>query len=1023
MMLLLFAGLQLAFAQRTITGTITTANDRKPLSGVSVQLKGTSVTALSDSEGNYSIDIPGEDSVLLFSIIGFNAQDIMVRGRSTLNVSLAKSEQTMSNLIVTALGIKRESRTLGYAIKAVNTDDLLTSRSINMMESLEGKVSGLNITIPAAGVGSSSQIRLRGQAGFAGVNNAPLFVINGLPLDQDAHGANGDNMRDLGDNLNGINPEDIESMTVLKGASAAAIYGSRAANGAIIITTKSGNRNKGIGLEFSSSYTVQKPLNYWDLQQVYGQGRNGQKPVSQADAVNYGQFGWGAKMDGSSVPIFDGTMRPYSPNPNNLFDYYRTGQILTNAIAFSGGDERGSFRASFSNTDADGIDPFNEYKKYIANLGVSYNVSKRIVFTMYVNYANEKYINPPELGQQGPGAVNFFTRLASSIPFDALKNSATNPATGTEALTSGFQGIILNPIYAYRNAGQRFENIRDRYLGTATLRYDITDWLYAQGRFNYNYSLLFTESKVPGGIGTSVPTNSDGTYKGSYNLGESRSTNINSDFLIGASKKFNKFSIDASFGGNTFRVKNHNFNESASNLTVRDFYSISNGVNKTQNYGFSQTQVNSLYGLTEFGYASMLYLNFTGRTDWFSVLNPAYNSKFYPSVSGSFVVSELLKDIKWLSYAKLRGSWAKVGTSPGQIIIDLPGTKIGTGTVIENEIGLEANLFNNKLHFDVSAFYKVSTDQELIYAVSPSSGYTSSALKGSLKNSGVEFMLEYTPFVTSDFRWTTSWNNSFLKTEVLSVGENADGTPVKDYLVLDFNSTGNEFLGELHYTLGMAMNQLYTKTYLRDASGNILLQNNGRLLGTTDYVPVGSSIPKHTGGWTNTFTYKNLTLGVFLDYKFGGTVLSATYLNMTRQGFSKLSLKGRRDGENGLVFPGVYSSTGLPNTTSVTDLQSFYGDYRNLQIGDPFTFKSDFLKLRYISVSYNLTNAINRLDFMGFIKRLTLTGTVRNVAILYKDIPNLDPEAMQSSGDFRAGYENAALPTTRNFMFTLNAKF
>jgi hypothetical protein len=219
------------------------------------------------------------------------------------------------------------------------------------------------------------------------------------------------------------------------------------------------------------------------------------------------------------------------------------------------------------------------------------------------------------------------------------------------------------------------------------------------------------------------------------------------------------------------------------------------------------------------------------------------------------------------------------------------------------------------------------------------------------------------------------------------------------------------------------MNQLYTKTYLRNDKGEILVQNNGKLLATPTAVPVGSSIPKHTGGWTNTFTYKNLSLGIFIDYKLGGTVLSSTYLNMTRQGMSDLSLQGRREGENGLVFPGVYQSTGLPNTTAVTDLQGFYGDYRNLQIGDPFTFKSDFVKLRSITLSYNLTNAIKNVAFLGFVKGLSLQASCRNVLILYKDLPNLDPEAIQSSGDTRAGYENSSLLTTRDFMFGLNVKF
>jgi outer membrane receptor protein involved in Fe transport len=517
---------------------------------------------------------------------------------------------------------------------------------------------------------------------------------------------------------------------------------------------------------------------------------------------------------------------------------------------------------------------------------------------------------------------------------------------------------------------------------------------------------------------------------------------------VGVSKKINKFSVNASFGGNTFRVKNHSFTENASNLTVRDLFSISNGVTKAPTYGFSQLRVNSLYGLAELGYNSMFYLNFTGRTDWFSVLNPKYNSKFYPSVSGSFVFSELLKDQKWLSYGKLRGSWAQVGSSNGVNAYDglltysiganqfngqtlasitntsAPNPALQPFTVTEKELGLEARLFDNRLHFDVGYFNKITTNQIMSVQLSDASGYsTSNQNLGSLKNSGVELLIEYTPIETKNFSWTTAWNTTYLKTEVLSVGKNPDGTPIKDLLVIYYNGTGNEFLGELHYTVGMAMNQLYTKTYLRNDEGEILVQDNGRLLASPTSVPVGSSIPKHTGGWNNTVTYKKFTLGVFIDYKLGGTVLSSTYLNMTRQGFSDLSLQGRRDGENGLVFPGVYQSSGLPNTTAVTNLQGFYGDYRNLQIGDPFTFKSDFVKLRSISLSYDLTSTLNKVNFLGFVKGLTITASCRNVAILYKDLPNLDPEAIQSSGDTRTGYENSSLLTTRDFMFALNVKF
>ncbi|MRR21358.1 SusC/RagA family TonB-linked outer membrane protein [bacterium] len=1049
LVLLMFAGLQVAFAQRTVTGNVTNARDNTPLPGVFVVVKGTTAGAMTDANGRFSLAVPNDQAILTLSFIGFATKEVPVGSQSTINVAMEEVETMMGEIVVTALGIKKESKKLGYAVTSVQTDDMLAARTTNMMESLQGKVSGLIITPAAAGAGASTQLRLRGQAAFAGANNAPLMVINGIPIDQGDRGVNGGNMRDLGDNMNTINPDDIESMTVLKGATAAAIYGSRAANGAIIITTKSGQRNQDIGIEYSGSFTAQEALDFWDLQEVYGQGRNGLKPVSASDAAGTGHFGWGAKMDGSDVTIFDGTTVPYSPNPDNLYKYYRTGKVWTNTLAFSGGSSKASFRASFSNSKADGIDPYNTYKKNIANLGVNYNITEKVNFSMNINYTNENYINPPELGQQGPGAVNFFTRLSNSIPFEALRDHATNPATGTEAQTSGFQGTVLNPIYAYGDANQLYDNQRDRFLGTATLRYNITDWLYAQGRFSYDYSVNFTESKVPGGIGTSQPLNtSDGTYKGSYSVSEGKGTDLNADFLVGGSKEFGKLSVDASVGGNTLRVENHNFNQSVSNLIVRDFFSIPNGTSKNLSYGYNQSRVNSLYGWAEFGYNSMVYINFTGRQDWFSVLNPANNYKFYPSVSGSFVFSELMKGQAWLSYGKLRGSWAQVGSANGVNTYEgnltyaiasqqfngqstasiaggaAPNPNLQPYTVTEKEIGLEMRMFNNRLRLDAAFFDKVTTDQILSVQLSSASGYSSSKQNlGSLKNSGVEFMIEVTPVETKDFIWTTSFNNTYLKTEVLSVGVNPDGTPIEDLLLIYYNGTGNEFLGELHYTVGEPMNLLYTRTYQRNEDGEILLRDNGRLLGTNYVVPWGSSIPKHTGGWNNTFTYKGLSLGVFIDYKFGGTVLSSTYLNMTRQGFSKLSLEGRREGEAGLTFPGVYASSGLPNTSVVTDLQGFYGDYRNLQIGDPFVFKSDFLKLRTISLSYDFTPVFNNVKFLGFVRGFVLTASCRNVALLYKDIPLLDPEAIQSTGDYRTGYENASLPTTRNYMFSLNVKF
>jgi len=1053
--LLLFAGLQVVFAQQKVTGKVTSA-DNLPLPGVSVVVKGTTIGAATDSEGKFTISVPNSQAVLQFSFISFEPQEVKVGNQSTFDISLKEATEELKEVVVTALGIKREAKSLGYSATSIKPDDEFKDKPTNVMQSLEGKVAGLNISLPAAGVGGSTQIRLRGQAAFDGGSNSPLIVINGLPMDVGARGANGANQRDLGDNMSNVNSDDIESMTVLKGATAAALYGSRAANGAIIITTKSGQKNQSIGVEYSTSYTMQNPLSFFDFQNVYGQGTVNTKPTTQAQAAGNANLSFGGLLDGSDVTLFDGTVVPYSFQKNRVLDYFNVGKVAINTVAVSGGGANGSFRASFSNTGGTGIEPTNEYKKKTFNLGVSHDITKKIKFTTNINYNKEDYINPPQVGQQGAGSMNFLTRMAMNVPLANLRDHAMNTtpgaAYGTEAVTSGFQGTILNPYYATM-AGASYLNTRDRFLGTSTLRFDVTDWLYAQARYNYDYSISYSETKSPGGVGTSVPTNSDGTFKGSYNLGESWGTDVNADFLVGVDKKFNNISVNASVGGNTFRTKDHNFSDNASNFTVRDFFSLPNGVTKTPTYGFSQRRVNSLYGLAEIGYKSMLYLNVTGRNDWFSVLNPAYNSKFYPSVSGSFVFSELLKDLTWMTFGKLRASWAQVGSSNGVNAYDglltysiganqfngqttasisntgAPNPLLQPFSVTEKEIGLEGRLFNNRLHLDVGYFDKVTNDQVMNVQLSDASGYnTSKKNTGSLKNSGLETLVEYTPIQTSNFSWTTSWNNTYLKTEVLSVGNNPDGTPIQDFLVLNFNGTGNEFLGELHYTVGMAMNQLYTRTYARNDKGEILLTDQGKLIKSDNIVPVGSSIPKFTGGWNNTFNYKKFSLGVFIDYKFGGTVLSSTLLNMTRQGMSQLSLEGRRvyaDGsiEQGLVFPGVYKSTGLPNTTAVKDLQGFYADYRNLQIGDPFTFKSDFVKLRSINISYNLTSVVNKVRFLTFVKSLSLTASSRNVAVLYKDIPNLDPEAIQSSGDTRAGYENSSLLTTRDFMFGLNVKF
>jgi len=1029
------------FQQQTVSGKVTDENGSL-FAGVNVVVKGTTSGTVTDADGKYSIQLPSGESTLVFSFVGYHIQEVSVDGRTTIDVSLLPDVTSLAEVVVTALGIKKESKKLGYSVESVGVDQLQQNRTVNMMESLEGKVAGLDISPPAAGSGASTKIRLRGQTAFSGANNAPLIVINGLPMDQGAISANGNDARDRGDALQSINPDDIETVTVLKGATAAALYGSRAGNGAIIITTKSGQKGQGIGIEYNTNYAVSTALDYTDLQQEYGSGTwnatlgTGVRPATQGEATAQGMLGWGAKLDGEPQINFDGKSRPYSANPNRFKDFYRDGTNFTNTVALSGGNERGSFRGSFSDLKSKGITPNNEYHKRIANFGFNYDMSKKLKLAFNANYSNEENDNPPQVGIQGSGEANFIYRMSTSIPLSAYQESVVNPVNGiTEMPTSGFQTTLINPYFSMPR--QFFRDKRDRLLATTTLRYDLTDWLYIQGRYNYDHSSVFSEFNTPTGQGTNNPYNATGVeFNGVYTTNTNDRTDINADFMLGVNKEIKDFSIDATLGGNTLRQEYRFTNQAVTDFIAFGVYSLGNGVTTTtNNAGIDwRARVNSLYAAAELGYKGFAFINLTERTDWFSTLNPNNNSQNYASISGSFVFSELLQDLPWLSYGKIRGAWAQAGSSNGAgyaegnltynvlptafngqklgniVPVNAPNPNLQPFLVTEKEIGLEMKLFNNRVSLDVAAYNKVADDQILTVAISNASGYTGTKQNlGKLQNRGFEILVEGAVVQQDAFKWISSFNFGHNETEVLAL---APG-------ITRFTQTtfgGNEFIGQLVYEVGQPINQLSAKTYQRDDEGNILLQDNGRLLATPNFVNFGSGLPTYTGGWTNTFTYKKLSLLVQFDFKGGGKILSSSALNWLRQGHSKESLVGR---EGGVVFDGVRASDGGANTTAVNP-QTFYTDYRSLQIADPFIFKNDFAKLRNITLTYDFTSLVSKVEF---IKRLTLTAACRNVALLYKDLPNLDPEAFASSGDNRVGYEGITQPTTRSYSLNLNVRF
>ena len=797
LVLLLFIGIQAAFAQRTVTGKVTAANDA-PLPGVTVVIKGTTSGTATDANGAFSISVPDNQAVLQFSSIGFIPQEITVGMQSTLNVVMEESTLGLEEVVVTALGISRESKSLGYAVTSVDNDVLMENRALSVAQSLDGRVPGLNINVPTSGAGSSVAINLRG-------SGSPLIILDGLPM---GTGGGGNSVigRDNGNVFNNLNPDDIEEMVVLRGATAAALYGSRASNGAILITTKSG-AGQGIGLEYTSNVQAQEMLDYFEYQDLFGQGDAGKKPSTVGISTGNSQYAWGAPFDGKPYPIFDGSEIPYSFIGPKIKDYYRIGQTFTNTVAFSGSTGGSAptnrFRFSYSNADDKGLEPDNEYKRHVVNVTVNHEILPKLVFSLNANYSKQNRINAPETGGQGRNSMNFLTRMSMSIPIEKFSNKESAFAeNGTERVSSGFQGTLLNPYYAMLAGYSDIRNSEDLF-STVTLRYDIAPSLYIQGRYNYASSFDDSETKNPGGIGTSNPLTSDGYYKGSYSRGSSWSKNINAEFLLGYNKRFGKFTTNANFGGNTRRNENNGVSVNGSNFVVRDFYSIGNATDKTSgNPSFGNSRTNSLYGMAEVSYNSTFYLNATGRTDWFSNLVKVKRTyQFYPSVSGSIVFSEFIKQ-NWLNFGKVRGSWTQVGNAGGisanygLVTYNLSSNQfngISTGSlsapvvnlnitpynVSEKEIGLEMRMFNNRLYTDL-ALYEKRTDKQ-IYGVEISNLSGTGSISdnvGARKYSGFESLIEYKPIVTNNFTWTTSWNNTWYTSKVLSLGVDEEGKPI-----------------------------------------------------------------------------------------------------------------------------------------------------------------------------------------------------------------------------------------------------
>ncbi len=1040
--------------------------------GVNILEKGTTNGNTTDQDGNYKIAVADENAVLVFSFIGYATQEVTVGSRTTINVTLQTDVRSLEEVVVTALGIERSAKSLGYATSKVTAEQFATNRTPNIMNSLQGKIAGVNIAGLGTGPAGSSKIRIRGQSSISGQNN-PLIVLNGVPIDNTNFGTNQGNTAgdasignrgggastDGGDGLSSINPDDVESMTVLKGAAAAALYGSRAKDGVIMITTKTRGSSKGIGVTYNMNYTNETPLDYTDYQTIYGQGENGVGPASVGAKPNpsTGQWSFGPKIQpGMTQVLFDGVGSnasvPYVAQKGILKQFYRNGQNLTHTVSFSSNSDKGGMNLSIANMKSDGITPNNSYTRKTINLGFGYDLTDKLSVKGNINYSNEYNKNPPVVADQDNSIPTSLYAMANTMPMDVLKANAYN-AGGGEFNYSRFTNRT-NPYWVLNEVKQNIR--RDRIFGNISAKYDIAKWIFAQVRVGQDYwsrdsdYINLPTGKASINASTVFSANAPGFYNGVFTQESRRFRETNVDFLVSATKTFGDFGVNVTGGGNQMQRRSDLNSVQVTDFIVKGLYTVQNGRLKDPLYDLQERAVNSLYGSAEVNYKQFVYLNATVRNDWFSTLSPANRSILYPSVSASYIFSESFSSKpNWLDVGKFRAAYAEAGSDSdvgpyanklfygvgaaqfgGQAVGNfgsvVPNANLRPMRVAETELGLDLKMFNGKLGVDLAVYRKLTSDQIVNAQISDASGFTTTKINsGQSQNKGIEIMLNVIPIKTSDLQWDFTFTGAYNITKVLSLLTETPGEKI---------TVGQHvFNGFVQQIVGQEMGQIVGFGYRRDDGsinpdhkGQVIFGANGLPLPTTTLIPFGSALPKWVGGFTNSFNYKGILASFLIDFKLGGKVLSGTNFNAYRHGLSKATLEGREgalDQATG-IDPGRVVGVGVDinsnvNTAAAT-AENYYSVVRGSGIIEPVVYNAGYWKLRQIMVGYDLTKF---LKSTSPIKGLRLNLVGNNVLLLKKWVPNIDPESFSYTSDNIVGLESPSVPTTRSIGFNLNVKF
>lgn len=1051
---LLFCSLTSLFAQQNSVSGVVTDDGEEPLAGVTVLLKGTTIATTSDVNGRYHLTANKNftaSDVFEFRYLGFKTLTIKFSGDNIINVKLSQDAQTLKEVVVTtALGIKRQEKALGYATQTISSEQLNDARSNNWSSALSGKVAGLTLISPGSGPVNSTRVTLRGNTSLNPDGNFALIVLDGVPVNSgmtssgvsSAYGAGSGNdvPIDFGNGISDINPDDIESISVLKGAGATALYGSRAANGALIITTKSGVRkDKGLGITFNSNVSFNDVLKWPDFQYEYGAGTMSGAVLTPASQKYYsygnsadgtGNSGtssaFGPRFNGQSYFQYDPAVQgqsaervPWRAHEDNVTGFFRTGSTITNSIAVEGGNEKVSARAGVTHSKNNWIMPNTGYQRLNAAVSLNYNVSEKLKLNSKVNFTNRQSDNLPATGYNNQSISYFMIFQNPNVDLSWYEPRWKNGMEQIDQIHP-FSSFIDNPFLIAHEMTNAVDNYKS--VGNISATYEFSKKFNAMVRSGMDMSTEDRDQRRP----FSTANFTQGYYKQQniYNF------EINTDALLTYKDNVSKnLSFTSSFGGNLRRQRYRGLDRSVEGLVTPGVYKLANGVNSPLTKTvYSNKHVNSLYGIMSLDYSGKIFLDLTGRNDWSSTLPVQNNSFFYPSISSSFILNEIFELPAFISYVKLRLSAAQVGndtdpykTSKYYTVSDFASSAIAPTTLFNADFkpeittsyegGLEYTLFKGRLGMDVTLYSNTTENQILEVPLDPTTGFTRAVLNaGTVRNNGIELVVNGKPYRSKNFNWNTTITWAKNENKVLALAEGMDDRQ-------DIGYGGN---ATLQARVGGSTGAIYGFGFERSPDGQIVYTAAGLPARPAEIQYIGNAYADWKGGLQNEFSYKSLRFSFLLDGQYGGIVYSQTHHKMSEQGKLKHTLPGREEGYiigNGVVknSDGSYS----PNSTKVS-VGTYYGDYYRRANVESNSFDASFLKLREMRLEYNLPKTLtSRLKVSS--ASIALYG--RDLAMI-TNFPMFDPETAALNGStMLPGVEIGQMPSTRTFGMNLTLKF